>query len=178
MYNKFITAYGSDAKLTALQKGDPKAKTAPDPKEYASRLGFLAEAYADLSTTYYSFFNYQRAAETQEKVSTNTRFDDKKRKEAAGLAMDLYNALGQRDKMTAQYKILTSLHPDPDEQAAADYRSRTTTSSSGIRPPATAGRTTGPASRRNLRSWASSARSTRTARRRSTRSRRRIRSPR
>jgi tetratricopeptide (TPR) repeat protein len=121
MYNRFITTYGSEAKLTALQKGDPVKKTPPDAKEYASRVGYLAQAYGELSTTYYSFFNYQRAAETQEKISSNTRFDDKKRKDAAAAAMELYNALGQRDKMTAQYKILTSLHPDADEQASADY---------------------------------------------------------
>ena len=121
MYNKFITAYGNDAKLTSLQKGDAKTKAAPDLKEYQTRVGFLAQAYGELSTTYYSFFNYQMAAETQEKISSNTRFDEKKRKDAAAAAMGLYNALGQRDKMIAQYKILSSLHPDADEQASADY---------------------------------------------------------
>ncbi len=121
MYNKFIAAYGSDTKLNALQKGDAKAKVAPDLKKYQESVGFLGQAYGELSTTYYSFFNYQRAAETQEKISSNARFDDKKRKDAAASAMQLYNALGQRDKMTAQYKILTSLHPDADEQASADY---------------------------------------------------------
>ncbi len=123
MYNKFIGTYGSDAKLNALQKGDPKAKppVAPDQKKYDDRVGFLSQAYGELSTTYYSFFNYQRAAETQERISSNPRFDEKKRKDAAAAAMELYNALGQRDKMTAQYKILTSLHPDADEQASADY---------------------------------------------------------
>jgi hypothetical protein len=35
--------------------------------------------------------------------------------------MALYNALGQRDKLFAQYKLLSSLHPDPEEQAKADY---------------------------------------------------------
>ena len=121
LYNKFITEYGSDARLTALQKGDPKAKTAPDPKKYAERLQYLNDAYDALGTTYYSFFNYQRAAETKEKVSSNERFDEKKRKDAATDAMTLYNALGQRDKMLAQYKILTKLHPTADEQAKADY---------------------------------------------------------
>jgi tetratricopeptide (TPR) repeat protein len=121
MYNKFITTYGSEAKLSALQKGDAKTKAPPNPAEYQDRVSKLGQAYGELSTTYYSFFNYQQAAETEEKVSSNTRFDEKTRKDAAASAMELYNALGQRDKMTAQYKILTSLHPDADEQAKADY---------------------------------------------------------
>jgi hypothetical protein len=122
LYNKFITEYGSEERLNGLQKGDAKAKTQPDPKKYAERLQYLNDAYDALGTTYYSFFNYQRAAETKEKVSTNERFDEKKRKDAATDAMTLYNALGQRDKMLAQYKILTKLHPSADEQSKADYR--------------------------------------------------------
>jgi tetratricopeptide (TPR) repeat protein len=121
MYNKFITSYGSEDRLTTLQKGNPKTKAAPDLKAYDERVKYLSDAYQALSTTYYSFFNYQRAAETSEKISTNARFDEKTRKDAASTAMGLYNALGQRDKMLAQYKILTSLHPDADEQAKADY---------------------------------------------------------
>ena len=121
MYNKFITAYGSEDTLNALQKGDPKAKVAPDPKKYQERIGYLGDAYNALSTTYYSFFNYQRAAETKEKISSNPRFDEKMRKDSASDAMELYAALGQRDKLLAQYKILSSLHPAADEQAKADY---------------------------------------------------------
>ena len=76
MYNKFIGTYGSEAKLNALQKGDPKTKTPPDEKKYEDRVTFLGQAYGELSTTYYSFFNYQRAAETQERISSNPRFDE------------------------------------------------------------------------------------------------------
>jgi tetratricopeptide (TPR) repeat protein len=121
MYNKFITEYGSEDKLNGLQKGDAKAKVAADPKKYQERLKYLGDAYDALATTYFSFFNYQRAAETQEKISGNTRFDEKTRKQSAQTAMDLYNALGQREKMLAQYKLLTSLHPTADEQSKADY---------------------------------------------------------
>jgi tetratricopeptide (TPR) repeat protein len=83
LYNLFITEYGSDAKLNALQKGDPKTKSAPDPKKYQERVGFLGDAYDALGTTYYSFFNFQRAAETYEKVASNLRVDEKKRRDAA-----------------------------------------------------------------------------------------------
>lgn len=121
LYNLFITEYGSDAKLNALQKGDPKTKSAPDPKKYQERVGFLGDAYDALGTTYYSFFNYQRAAETYEKVAGNQRFDEKKRRDAAKNAMILYANMNQRDKMLAEYRTLVSLHPPPEDKANADY---------------------------------------------------------
>ncbi len=121
LYDKFINAYGSDANLNKLQTGDANAKVAPDPKKYAERLQYLSDAYDALGTTYYSFFNYQRAAETYEKVANNERFAADKRKVAAKNAMILYASLGQRDKMTASYKVLNKLSPTPDEKANADY---------------------------------------------------------
>jgi tetratricopeptide (TPR) repeat protein len=121
LYNKFITEYGSDARLTALQKGDPKTKVAPDPKKYAERVGYLGDAYDALGTTYYSFFNYQRAAETYEKVSGNERFAEQKRREAARNAMILYANMGQREKMMGEYRKLAKLNPTPDDKANGDY---------------------------------------------------------
>ncbi len=122
-YTLFIGAYGNEDTLNGLQKGDPKKKppVVADQKKYDTRVTDLGNAYDALSTTYYSFFNYQRAAETKEKISSNTRFDEKKRKDAAADAMELYQALGQRDKMLAQYKLMSTLHPAADEQAKADY---------------------------------------------------------
>jgi tetratricopeptide (TPR) repeat protein len=121
LYNKFITEYGSEDRLTKLQKGDAKTKTAPDPKRYAERVGYLGDAYDALATTYYSFFNYQRAAETNEKIAGNARFDEKKRRDAAKNAMILYSNIGQRDKMLAEYRLLNTLHPPPDDKANGDY---------------------------------------------------------
>ena len=121
LYNKFIAEYGSEARLTTLQKGDAKAKTAPDPKRYAERLGFLDTAYSELGTTYYGFFNYQKAAETYDKVATNERFDEAKRKPAAKNAMILYANMAQRDKMTSAYRTVLKLHPSADEKSNADF---------------------------------------------------------
>ncbi len=121
MYNKFISEYGSEDRLNKLQKGDPKTKAPPDLKKYEERLRFLNDAYDALGTTYYSFFNYQRAAETYEKVAGNERFDAEKRKVASKNAMVLYASMGQRDKMTAQYKTYVSLRPSTEEKASADY---------------------------------------------------------
>ena len=121
LYNKFITEYGSDQQLNALEKGDPKTKTNPDPKSYAERVKYLGVAYDALGTTYYSFFNYQRAAETYEKVANTDRFDEQKRREAAKNAMILYANIAQRDKMLAEYRVMTKLHPTAEDKANADY---------------------------------------------------------
>lgn len=121
LYNKFITEYGSNAQLSTLEKGDPKTKTAPDPKLYEERLKYLGEAYDALGTTYYSFFNYQRAAETYEKVSDNARFDEPRRRDAAKNAMILYANMAQRDKMLAEHRTLLRLHPTAEDKANADY---------------------------------------------------------
>mgnify|MGYP001077764809 CR=1 FL=1 len=122
LYNRFISEYGSNERLTALQKGDPKTKSAPDPKKYAERVKYLGDAYDALGTTYYSFFNYTRAAETYEKVSANERFDEPKRRDAAKNAMILYANMGQREKMLAEYRTLVRLHPTAEDKADADYR--------------------------------------------------------
>lgn len=121
LYNLFISDYGSEQRLNALQKGDPKTKSAPDPKKYNERIGFLGDAYSALGATYYSFFNYQRSAETYDKVASNERFPEQKRRENAKNAMILYANLGQRDKMLTTYRILLKTNPTADDKANADY---------------------------------------------------------
>ena len=123
MYDLFISAYGNEAGLTKLQKGDPKGTppSEPQPKKYAERVKNLGDAYDALSTTYYGFFSYNLAAETYEKIGANARFDEGKRKDAARNAMILYASMGKRDKATSNYKTLMSLHPSADEKANADY---------------------------------------------------------
>jgi tetratricopeptide (TPR) repeat protein len=101
LYNKFITEYGSDARLNTLQKGDPKTKAAPEPKKYEERVKYLYDAYDALSTTYYSFFNYQRAAESYDKMAANTRFDETKRKVAARNAIVLLRAWRKKTRWWA-----------------------------------------------------------------------------
>ncbi len=121
LYTLFISDYGSDERLTTLQKGDPKSKAAPDPKKYAERIGFLGEAYSALGETYYSFFSYQRAAETYDKIASTDRFPEQKRRDNARNAMILYANLGQRDKMLSTYRILLKTNPTADDKASADY---------------------------------------------------------
>jgi tetratricopeptide (TPR) repeat protein len=121
LYNKFISNYGSNEQLNALQKGDPKAGTPANPKQYGERLKYLNNAYDSLSTTYIAFFNYPMAAGTYEKVADVDRFEEPKRRDAARNAMILYANIGQRDKMQNEYKVMLRLHPSAEEKANADY---------------------------------------------------------
>lgn len=121
LYNRFIAEYGSEALLTKLQKGDPKTKAAANPKKYEERVKYLGEAYDALSTTYYGFFNYQRAAETYDKIASNERFDEKRRRDASRNAILLYASMGQRAKMQDQARIYGKLKPNAEEKADVDF---------------------------------------------------------
>ncbi len=127
LYQLFISNYGSEDNLGRLEHGgmdpDKKAKVGPNPEEYKERIKYLGMAYDALSTTYYGFFAYQRAAESFAKIATNPRFDDQRRSNAARIAMVLYSNLGDRADMTAMYGILVDPRNriSPDKRAEADY---------------------------------------------------------
>jgi len=127
LYNLFISNYGSEQNLDRLQHGgtDPqtKAKVGPDPAQYKERIKYLGMAYDALSTTYYGFFAYQRAAESFGKIASNPRFDDQRRANAARIAMVLYSNLGDRSNMNKMYGIMVdpSTHLPADKRAEADY---------------------------------------------------------
>ena len=127
LYQLFIDNYGNENILDRLERGgvdpDKKAKVAPKPDEYKERIKYLGMAYDALSTTYYGFFAYQRAAESFGKIATNPRFDDQRRSSAANIAMVLYSNLGDRAKMNTMYGILVDpkMHLTPDKRAEADY---------------------------------------------------------
>ena len=118
-YEQFIAEYGKEEKLKELngeKKGVPS-----DEKQYKERLAFLNIAYDELGTTFYSFFNYTKAAETYERIAQLQRFTEDKRKTAAKNAMILFNAIGDRPRMLNMYKIVVALHPTADEKANYDY---------------------------------------------------------
>jgi hypothetical protein len=127
LYQLFISNYGSDDILGRLEHGgmDPESKTkvGPNLDEYKERIKYLGMAYDALSTTYYGFFAYQRAAESFGKIATNTRFDDQRRSNAAHIAMVLYSNLGERANMSTMFGILVDpkMHLAPDKRAEADY---------------------------------------------------------
>ena len=126
LYQLFIANYGSDDNLGRLQNGgvDPqtKQKVPPDPDQYKERIKYLGMAYDALSTTYYGFFAYQRAAESFAKIANNPRFDDPRRSNAARIGMVLYSNLGDRTNMTRMYEVLVDpkMHLTPDKRAEAD----------------------------------------------------------
>jgi tetratricopeptide (TPR) repeat protein len=127
LYQLFISNYGSEDILGRLEHGgmdpDKKAKVGPNPEEFKERIKYLGMAYDALSTTYYGFFAYQRAAESFGKIATNSRFDDARRSNAARIAMVLYSNLGERANMSAMYAILVDprMHLASDKRAEADY---------------------------------------------------------
>ncbi|MBV9945698.1 MAG: tetratricopeptide repeat protein, partial [Myxococcales bacterium] len=133
LYELFINAYGSESRLSYLERGgvdpdkagqSPPAKTdPPNLPEYQERIKYLGMAYDALSTTYYGFFAYQRAAESFAKIATTPRFDDQRRATAARVAMVLYSNLGDRSNMDRMYGVLVDpkTHLTPDKRAEADY---------------------------------------------------------
>ena len=127
LYQLFISSYGSDDILGRLEHGgtDPekKAKVAPDPEQYKERIKYLGMAYDALSTTYYGFFAYQRAAESFAKIANNARFDEQRRSNAARIGMVLYSNLGDRGNMTKMYSIMVDpkMRLSADKRAEADY---------------------------------------------------------
>jgi tetratricopeptide (TPR) repeat protein len=127
LYQLFISNYGSEDTLERLDKGgvDPetKQKAGPDQAQYKERIKYLGMAYDALSTTYYGFFAYQRAAESFGRIATNTRFDDERRSSAARIGMVLYSNLGDRSNMAKMYDILVDprTHLPAEKRAEADY---------------------------------------------------------
>ena len=122
LYQLFIGNYGSETILDRLQKGgvDPekKQKVGPNLAEYGERIKYLGMAYDALSTTYYGFFAYQRAAESFGKIAANPRFDDPQRSKAAHVAKVLYANHGDRANMNKMFGVLT----DPKMKLPADKR--------------------------------------------------------
>jgi hypothetical protein len=133
LYQLFINAYGSEGRLSYLERGgiDPDKKSEspppkPDPpnqKEYQERIKYLGMAYDALSSTYYGFFAYQRAAESFAKIATTPRFDDPRRSNAARIAMVLYSNLGDRSNMNKMFDVMVDpkMHLTGDKRAEADY---------------------------------------------------------
>jgi hypothetical protein len=125
-YNLFIANYGSDDNLNRLQNGgidpDTKQKVPPDPDQYKERIKYLGMAYDALSSTYYGFFAYQKAADSFAKIANNQRFDDPQRANAARIGMVLYSNLGDRTNMTKMYNVMIdpAMHTTSDKRAEAD----------------------------------------------------------
>ncbi len=123
MYELFISRYGSEASLDKLQKGDPKANppVAANPEKYETRVKYLKSADDALAGSYVLFFNYPKAADTFDKISSNGRFKEVERREAAKQALSLYSSLGDQSGMARARANFEKLGASPKEVAEADF---------------------------------------------------------
>jgi hypothetical protein len=123
MYELFISRYGSEASLDKLQKGDPKANppVAANPEKYETRVKYLKSADDALAGSYVLFFNYPKAADTFDKISSNGRFKEAERREAAKQALSLYSSLGDQSGMARARANFEKLGASPKEVAEADF---------------------------------------------------------
>jgi tetratricopeptide (TPR) repeat protein len=123
MYELFISQYGNEKKLDALQHGDPKAQppVAADPKKYEDRVKFLKMAYDALANARVLFFDYPKAAETFDTISRNTHFPQDQQRAAARQALSLYASLGDTGGMTRARERFLALGASPKERAEADF---------------------------------------------------------
>lgn len=123
MYELFIREYGDEKTLAALKNGDPAAKPPkdPDPAEYEKRVKYLKDAYSALADAYILFFNYPKAAETNDTISNIEHFSTEDRRAAAKQALSIYASLGDDAGMSRARKRFAELGASPEELAEADF---------------------------------------------------------
>src|SRR5690606_7251765 len=119
----FISRYGSEGTLRKLKNGDPKAKppVAARPKQYEERTQYLKGAYDALAAAYVLFFNYPRAAETYDKISSTQHFSEAERRESARQALTLYSSLNDQTGMARARSRMAALNAPPEAMAEADF---------------------------------------------------------
>ncbi|MFO0570825.1 MAG: hypothetical protein U0263_34630 [Polyangiaceae bacterium] len=123
MYELFISKYGSETILQKLKNGDAKAKppVSPEPKKYEDRVKYLKTAYDALASSYVLFFDYPKAAQTFDKISSIEHFQPNARREAARQALSLYSSLGDQSAMQKSRDRFKNLGASPKEIAEADF---------------------------------------------------------
>ena len=113
MYELFISKYGAEETLKKLEKEDPA--------EYEQRVKFLKDAYDALAGSYILFFDYRKAADTYDTISSIERFEQAHRRGAAQQALSLYSSMGDSGKMATSKKRFFALGASPKEQAEAEF---------------------------------------------------------
>src|SRR6187399_1170697 len=137
MYELFISRYGDEKTLQKLKNGDPNAKpaavqiirqtpsvfgqVAPNKAKYEERVQFLKQAYDALAGAYVLFFDYPKAAETYDKISSIEHFKQDDRRESARQALSLYASIGDAAGMTRSRGRFGQLGASPKELAEADF---------------------------------------------------------
>lgn len=123
MYELFISRYGNEKTLSGLKSGDPRAKppVAANPKRYEERSRYLKGAYDALAAAYVLFFDYPKAAETYDKISSTSHFSQADRREAARQGLTLYASLGDTTGMNKERGSFLKLGASQEERAEADF---------------------------------------------------------
>ncbi len=137
MYQLFISRYGDEKTLQRLKNGDPNAKptpvqiirqapsvlgqVAPNKEKYEERVQFLKQAYDALAGAYVLFFDYPKAAETYDKISSIEHFKQNDRRESARQALSLYASIGDAAGMTRSRGRFGQLGASAKELAEADF---------------------------------------------------------
>lgn len=113
MYRLFIDNYGNEKTIANLQKNDPA--------KYEERVGYLNDAYQALAGSYVLFFDYPKAAETFDSISSVEHFKNEDRKLAAKQALMLYVNLDDSSSMNRMRDRYARLGADAQELAEADF---------------------------------------------------------
>lgn len=113
MYKLFIKNYGDSKTMATLKTSEPE--------KYQERAKYLNDAYQALAGAYVLFFDYPKAAETFDAISTVEHFDRGPRKDAAKQGLMLYVNLDDRNGMLKMRRIYESLGAEPKELAEADF---------------------------------------------------------
>lgn len=123
MYELFISRYGDERTLEKLKNGDPKASppVPPNKEKYEERVQFLKQAYDALAGAYVLFFDYPKAAETYDKISSIQHFKQDDRREAAHQALSLYASIGDSAGMSRSRARFGQLGASPKDLAEADF---------------------------------------------------------
>jgi hypothetical protein len=113
MYELFIKTYGNEQTLSSLR--------AIEGGKYEERVRFLADAYEALAGAYVLFFDYPRAAETFDAISSVEHFPVVEKKQAVKQGLMLYVNLDDRSGMERMSRRYSSLGAGAEELAEAEF---------------------------------------------------------
>lgn len=113
MYDLFIDNYGNAATMNELQGSDPA--------KFEERAKYLGDAYEALAGAYVLFFDYPKAAETFDAISSVPHFAPEKRRLAAKQALMLFVNLDDRNGMLRMRRKYEELGAEREELAEADF---------------------------------------------------------
>ena len=118
---ELLVAALNEAHLSVLERGDPRAKTPPDPKAYALAVRFLLTAHQQIGAASRATFDFARAARAYEAIALGPRFAPAERLDAAESAISLFGGLGDRERALRSYRAASQLEPTPDVRVRLDF---------------------------------------------------------